>query len=94
MACAALIAPAAAQGGGDGTIYVGTYDNAIYVIDEATMRVSHRIQIQSGIPMRMILSHNRERFYVSDPTRENVEIVDLATRRSTDRVHVTAECIR
>ena len=85
VACAALITPAAAQGGGDGTIYVGTYDNAIYVIDEATMRVSHRIQIQSGIPMRMILSHNRERFYISDPTRENVEIVDLATRRSTDR---------
>lgn len=87
VACAALTTPAAAQGGGggDGTIYVGTYGNEIYVIDEATMRVSDRIQIQIGIPMRMILSHNRERFYISDPTTENIEIVDLATRRSIDR---------
>ena len=84
LAGAGAGAPAAAQSGGNGTIYMGAYDESIWVIDEQTLEVSGKIQMQTGIPTRFRLSHNRERLYLRDATTHNVEVVDLASQRSID----------
>ena len=74
----------AQQSGGDGTLYMGTYAQSIYVIDEATMAVRNEIPLRTGIPIRMTLSQNRERFYTLDATFQHVEVVDIASERSVD----------
>jgi hypothetical protein len=70
-----------AQGGGNGTFYVGTYAKNILVIDEATMKVRDSIKV-SAIPYAMTLSFNRQHFYVFDPFSERVEIIDIAGKKS------------
>jgi hypothetical protein len=86
-ACALLVCAGAAhaQGGGTGTLYVGTYAKTILVIDEATMRIRDTIRVNVGIPMGMQLSADKKRFYVTDPGQEHVEILDIATGRSLKR---------
>jgi hypothetical protein len=78
----AFATTAAAQGGGNGTLYVGTYGKKILIIDEATMAVRDSINISVGIPLGMTLSFNQQRFYTFDPAQEKVEIIDIATRKS------------
>ncbi len=88
------IAPGAAQGpasgngerllGGHGTLYLGGYPNLIWIIDEATERITGTIELQTGIPRRAVLSRDLARFYVTDATGEHVEIVDIASRRTLD----------
>jgi DNA-binding beta-propeller fold protein YncE len=68
--------------GGNGTIYVGTYARNILVLDEATMRVRDTIHSNVGIP-ELSLSFDRKHLYVSDPGNEKIEIVDLATKKSS-----------
>ncbi len=68
-----------------GTIYMGTYANKILVIDEATLKVRDSIPMSIGIPMRLTLSTNRAHFYVGNPRHDWVEIVDIATRKTTGK---------
>jgi hypothetical protein len=74
--------PARAQTGGDALLFVGTYGRAIYVIDEATEAVTERIPLRTGIPNTLVLNEDRSRFYVLDISFENVEVVDIAERRT------------
>ena len=75
-----------AQGsGGNGTIYVGTYDKKILVVNEASLKVTDSIPISVGIPTNIILSSNRKHFYVLDPAFEHVEVIDIATRKAIDK---------
>ena len=67
----------------NGTIYMGTYANKILVIDEATLAVRDSIPLSVGIPYRMLLSENRQHFYIMNPRQDQVEIVDIASRKST-----------
>jgi DNA-binding beta-propeller fold protein YncE len=84
----ALVAPLAAAvgqnvpSGGAGTLYVGTYARQVLVIDEATMKVKDTIKSQLGIP-DISLSFDRKHLYLTDPGNEKVEIVDLATKKSS-----------
>lgn len=71
--------------GGDGKLYVGTYAKQILVLDERTFAVTDTIPVSIGIPLGMLLSHNRKHFYVLDPTFENVEIIDIAGGKSLDK---------
>ena len=73
------------QGGGNGTIYVGTYNKNILVVNESNLRVVDSIPVSVGIPTSMVLSADRKRFYVLDPQFENVEIIDIATRKAVDK---------
>src|SRR4029078_12938782 len=76
---------AGAQGvpsGGTGTLYVGTYARNVLVLDEATMKVKDTIKSQIGIP-GISLSFDRKHLYVTDPGNEKLEIVDLATKKSS-----------
>ena len=68
-----------------GTFYMGTYANKILVIDEATLAVRDSIVLSIGIPYRMLLSENRQHFYILNPRQDQVEIVDIASRKTTGR---------
>jgi hypothetical protein len=68
--------------GGDQLFYVGTYAGNVQIIDEATEQRIGEIKLQTGIPRSLILSQNRQRFYVLDSTLEKVEVVDIASRAS------------
>jgi len=74
--------PDPAPSGGTGTIYVGTYARNILVLDEATMRVRDTIKAAVGIP-ELSLSFDRKHLYVTDPGNEKLEIIDLATKKSS-----------
>jgi hypothetical protein len=80
-----LASSADAQSGGNGTIYVGTYAKKILVVNEANLKVVDSIPISVGIPTSMVLSSNRKHFYVLDPQFENVEVIDIATRKAIDK---------
>ena len=92
LSCPWSVPPAGAQKksapqkltGGTGTLYLGTFHNKILVIDEATEKVTQEIKLRTGIPRNMRLSHDRKRFYVSNATFEDVEVVDIASRQVLD----------
>ncbi|MBW8867733.1 MAG: hypothetical protein JF610_10460 [Acidobacteria bacterium] len=79
------VAPVHAQGGGNATIYVGTYGKKILVLNESNLKVVDSIPISVGIPTSMVLSFNRKHFYVLDPQFEHVEVIDIATRKAIDK---------
>jgi YVTN family beta-propeller protein len=75
--------PVAAQrSGGNGTIYMGNYASSISVVDEPTLTVTAQIPLKTGIPLELIPSYDRKRFYVLDARFEYVEIVDVDKRQS------------
>jgi hypothetical protein len=79
--------PSGAQGtsGGNGTIYYATYDKKILVIDEASMTVKDSIPVSIGIPFGLWLSLDRKRIYTTEPTRQWIEVFDIATRKSINK---------
>ena len=85
--------PLNAQGpsGGTGTIYYGTYDKKILIIDEATMAVADSMPVSVGIPIGLTLSVDRKKMYAIDPAFEWVEIFDLATRKATSKFTLSTE---
>ena len=72
----------ASRAGGNGTVYVGTYAKKILVLDEATLTLRDSITTTLGIPYAMLLSFNRQHFYVLDPANEKVEIIDIPGKKS------------
>ncbi|MDP1858933.1 MAG: hypothetical protein Q8K82_09695 [Gemmatimonadaceae bacterium] len=74
-----------APSGGNGTIYYGTYDKKILVIDESTMAVRDSMPVAIGVPIGVWLSQDRRRLYATDPSFEHIEVFDVATRKSIDR---------
>lgn len=74
---------------GDAKLYVGTYKN-ILVIDEATSRVEHEIEVRNGIPATMVLSASGEHFYVLNTLYETIEVIDLATRSTIGQLTLSS----
>lgn len=64
-----------------GTLYMGTYDKKLYVIDEASLAVRDSIMLRN-IPYSAALSFNRQHLYIRSPRMDAVEIVDLPTKKS------------
>ena len=75
--------------GGNGTFYIGGYPNLIWILDEATEKVSGTIQLKTGIPRRLTLSRDRSRFYIIDANQEKVEVVDVASKTTLDTFTLT-----
>jgi len=69
---------------GNGTLYIGGWPNKIYVLDEATEKVTGTIETATGAPSRMSISKDKKRFYVTNTLAEEVEILDIASRKSID----------
>ena len=63
--------------GGNGTLYVGGWPNKIFVIDEATEKITGTIDVTSGDPTRMVLSKDRKRFYVVNSLSEQIEVIEI-----------------
>jgi hypothetical protein len=77
-------AVAVAQSGTpSGTIYLGTYDKKLLVIDEADLKVRDSIMLKN-IPYRGALSFNRQHVYVTSPRADVIEVVDLPSKKSID----------
>ena len=77
-------APPPRLNGGNGTLFIGGWPNKIFVIDEATEKITSTIEVTTGDPTRMILSKDRSRFYLVNALAESVEIIDIASRKSID----------
>ena len=75
--------------GGNGTFYIGGYPNLIWILDEATEKVTGTIQLKTGIPRRLTLSRDRSRFYIIDANQEKVEVVDVASKTTLDTFTLT-----
>ena len=73
-----------AQSGGNGVIYMAAYDQSVKVIDESTLEIVDEMPTSIGIPIGLTLSADHERIYVRDAEFEEIEIFDVATRRSLD----------
>lgn len=82
LAGASTTLAAQATSGGNGTIYYGTYDKKVLVIDEATMAVRDSMPVAVGIPIGMTLSTDRTKLYAIDAAFEKIETFDLASRKS------------
>ena len=77
-------AKAVPYSGGNGTLYIGGWPNKIFVVDEATEKVTGSIDVTTGDPTRMVLSRDRKRFYLLNSLGQSVEIIDVAARKSVD----------
>jgi len=75
--------------GGHGTLYLGGRPNHIVIIDEATEKVIGEIRMKTGTPASIELSQDKKRFYCSDMSFENIEIVDIASRQVIDNFHLS-----
>jgi len=70
--------------GGNGTLYLGGRPNKIFVVDEATEKVTGEITCKTGTPVDLTLSDDRKRFYLLNIAFEDVEVVDIASKQSVD----------
>jgi hypothetical protein len=70
--------------GGNGTLYVGGWPNKVVVIDEASEKITGTIDVTTGAPTRMIHSKDRKRFYLINAPADQVEILDIASRKTID----------
>ena len=81
----AAVLPFAGHAQGGGTFYMGTYTDKILVLDEATLTVRDSIKLSIGIPAVWTMSADRSRLYVRNPRADQVEIVDLASRKAVGK---------
>lgn len=70
--------------GGNGTLYLGGRPNKIFIVDEATEKVSGEILCKTGTPVSLVLSEDRKRFYYLNINYEDVEIADIASKQVID----------
>jgi hypothetical protein len=77
-------APPAKLTGGTGTLYIGGWPNKIFVVDEATEKVTGAIDVTTGAPKGLTLSKDKKHFYLVNSLSEEVEILDIASRKSID----------
>jgi DNA-binding beta-propeller fold protein YncE len=68
-----------------GTLFCGAYPNWVLVIDEAQGKVIDRIRMETGLPHGLRLSQDRKTIYVSTNDHSGVEVLDVATRKVTNR---------
>ena len=86
LACVfALVGSAADKiSAGKGTLYLGGRPNHIFMIDEATEKVTGDIHLKTGSAGRLSLSFDKKRFYAENIAYEDMEIVDIASRQVID----------
>ncbi len=86
---AAAGAPPERMTGGNATLYMGGYGGKIYIIDEATEKLKGEIVLKTGMPTSLVLSHNKKHFYALTFYFEDIEVVDIASRKVTDTFRLT-----
>ena len=91
VAASVAVAAASAQGG-HGTIYFSGYGKQILVIDEATFTIRDSIPVSIGLPQAQ-LAQNKKRFYVSEPWGEQIEIIDVASKKSLRVISLSSDTL-
>ena len=76
--------------GGTSLLYVGTYAGNVQIFDEASEKQIGEIKLKTGIPRSLVLSFNKQHFYVLDSTLEKIEIVDIASRSTLDQFSLSS----
>jgi hypothetical protein len=94
LAAALLVAlPAERLSAQTATWYLVSYTNDVFVWDEATEQLVDRITMRNFIPAQVTLNEAETRLYVQDATLENVEVVDLSSRRVIDEFTLSHDSI-
>jgi len=75
--------------GGNGTLYLGGRPNKIFIIDEATEKVTGEILCKTGTPTDLSLSEDHKRFYLLNIAYEDVEIIDIASKQVIDHFRLS-----
>ncbi len=70
--------------GGNATIYLAGRPGRIFILDEATEKVTGEIPCKTGTPIRLGLSDDHKLFYLLNQNYQDVEIVDIASRKVID----------
>src|SRR5215831_11790636 len=70
--------------GGNGTLILGGRPNKIFLVDEATEKVTGEILTKKGAPVDLELSQDRKRFYFLNIAFEDIEIADLEKKQVID----------
>ena len=92
VAAMALAAPARAEepvAGGHGTLYMAARPGRVLIVDEATFKITGEIPLpraRPGISYPLQLSADKKRFYSMAMNMEEIEIVDIASRKVTSTV--------
>jgi hypothetical protein len=84
LALGAASAAADKISGGNGTLIVGGRPNKIFLVDEASEKVTGEILCKTGTPVDLTLSQDRKRFYLLNISYEDVEVLDLEKKQSID----------
>jgi hypothetical protein len=84
LALAPVFAADTKMTGGNGTLYVGGRPGRIFIIDEASEKVTGEIPLKVGAPIDLSISQDRKRFYLLNIAFEDVEIVDIASKKVID----------
>ncbi len=74
---------------GNGTLYCGGRPNHIFLIDEATEKVTGDIHCRTGSPGRLSLSQDKKRFYIENLSYEDIEIADIASKQVIDNFRLS-----
>ena len=88
----ALGAPARALepvSGGRGTLYMASRPGRVLIVDEATFKITGEIPLprtRPGISYPLQLSEDKKRFYSMTMNMEEIEVVDIASRKVTSTV--------
>jgi len=88
LACVAFAADNKISAG-KGTLYLGGRPNHIYLVDEATEKVSGDIHLKTGSAGRLTLSYDKKRFYAENIAYEDMEVVDIASRQVIDNFRLS-----
>lgn len=75
--------------GGNATLFLGTFPDRVLMIDEATERVTGDIRTKTGIPRNLSLSLDKTRFYLTTALMEDMEVVDIASRKVIDTIRLS-----
>jgi DNA-binding beta-propeller fold protein YncE len=86
--CCFLIAVSVFASHAQGLLYMGAWPKQILVIDEAQQKVIDHIQLETGTPRRIEISHDRKKLFVSTWDHSGVEVVDLVTRKVVNHFSV------
>ena len=70
-------------------MYIGTYKGEIEIYDEATEKMVDKIALKTGIPRSITPSLDRTRFYALNSRFEEVEVIDIASRKAIDSFKLT-----
>ena len=90
-----VVLGAAAQepvSGGHGTLYMTARPGRVIIVDEATFRITGEIplpQARPGPSNPLQLSEDKKRFYSMAGNLEDIEIVDIASRRVTSTLRLS-----